>query len=49
MELDIKRTMRLIEDQYKSEEYDKNLIVLHHTVGGTALSTFNWWQKYDPK
>ena len=49
MELNINRTMRLTTDQYIAEEHAKGLIVLHHTVGGSALSTFNWWQKYDPK
>ncbi len=44
MALDIKRSMRLTEEQYYQVEYPKDLIVLHHTVGGTAKSTFNWWQ-----
>lgn len=29
--------------QYVAQEVDKTQIVLHHTVGGTAQSTLDWW------
>ncbi len=29
--------------QYFAEEFPKKQIYLHHTVGGTAKSTFDWW------
>lgn len=29
--------------QFYQEERPKNQIVIHHTVGGSARSTFNWW------
>lgn len=35
---------RLTSDQYYPEKTTKNLIVLHHTVGGSAKSTFDYWQ-----
>lgn len=41
--MDINRTLRLSEDQYYKIEHPKKQIVLHHTVGGSAKSTFNWW------
>jgi N-acetyl-anhydromuramyl-L-alanine amidase AmpD len=37
-------SLRLTDDQYYKEETAKNLIVLHHTVGGSAKSTFDYWQ-----
>lgn len=33
----------LPEGQYHKEETPKSLIVLHHTVGGSAQSTLDWW------
>lgn len=44
----INRTIRLEEKDYIPTETKKDLIVLHHTVGATALSTINYW-KTDPK
>ena len=41
--LDIDRTLRLPDDQYVVEEAEKDLIYYHHTVGGSAKSTFKWW------
>ncbi len=38
-------TFVLPEDQYYPEEYPKLRIGLHHTVGGSAESTFNWWKQ----
>lgn len=38
-------TMRLNAGQFVDEPQDKDLIVLHHTVGGSARSTFDYWQR----
>lgn len=46
--LKIYRTLRLPRGQYKDERVRKNLIVLHHTAGADAESTFRWWVT-DPK
>ena len=46
--LKINRTVRLEAKDYIESETPKDLIVLHHTVGGTALSTINYW-KTDPQ
>ncbi len=43
----INKTVRLEAKDYIPTETKKDLIVLHHTVGGTALSTINYW-KTDP-
>lgn len=40
---EIDRSLRLEPDQYKPDVEEKSLIVLHHTVGGTAESTYKWW------
>lgn len=40
---DVDRSLRLKPDQYKPDVEEKSLIVLHHTVGGSAESTFKWW------
>jgi len=42
-EREIDRSLRLPDDQYIKEETAKDLIVLHHTVGGSAGSTHRWW------
>lgn len=39
--------LRLPDDQYYQEEHPKKQIYIHHTVGGSAASTFEWWKK-DP-
>jgi len=36
-------TFRLPTTQYFPQTQAKTAIVLHHTVGGSARSTFNWW------
>ncbi len=36
--------LRLPADQYFTETPKKDLIVLHHTVGGSAKSTFDYWR-----
>lgn len=46
--MNIDRSLRLGIDQYKAEPTEKHLIVLHHAVGGSARSTFDWWVT-DPK
>jgi len=38
----------LSEGQYHEPEGSKNLIVLHHTVGGSARSSIKWWRQ-DPR
>ena len=40
----INRQLRLTDDQYFKEHTDKTNICLHHTVGGSAKSTFDYWQ-----
>ena len=45
--MDFNRNLRLPDDQYYKESFPKHQIYLHHTVGGSAKSTFNWWLK-DP-
>lgn len=42
--MNILGTLRLPVSQYIPETTRKDLIVLHHTVGGTARGTFNHWQ-----
>ena len=46
MKLD--KSLRLPRSEYKNERTKKNLIVLHHTTGASAASTFRWWLT-DPK
>lgn len=41
--------LRLSGDQYFLNAGYKNLIVLHHTAGRSAVSTFYWWQNYDKR
>lgn len=36
-------TLRLPADEHYQEVHPKRQIVIHHTVGGSAKSTFNWW------
>lgn len=43
----IDRTLRLPTNQYYQEAFPKKQLYIHHTVGGSALSTFHWWLK-DP-
>lgn len=43
--LTVDRSLRLPADQYLPDaSAPKNLIVLHHTAGGSAKSTFDWWR-----
>ena len=44
----IDRSYRLKEDEFLKEKFPKDLIVLHHTVGGSATSTMKWWNM-DPR
>lgn len=41
-------SLQLPKDEYYPAEHIKKSICIHHTVGGTASSTFQWW-KMDPK
>ncbi len=45
--MQINRKTRLENKDYVLSETSKDLIVLHHTVGASALSTINYW-KTDP-
>lgn len=38
-------SLALDERQYYHTIVPKNLLVLHHTVGGTAASTVGWWER----
>ena len=43
--LEVDRSLRLtLAGGYVQEEHPKDLIVLHHTAGGSASSTVKWWQ-----
>ncbi len=42
-------TLRLADGQYLKSRRMKSLVVLHHTAGGSAKSTFKWWNKGDPR
>ena len=44
MALSINRTLLLPQDQYFLSPENKTGICLHHTVGGSAQSTFTWWK-----
>jgi len=43
----IDRSLRLPPDQFLPATGIKNGIAIHHTVGGSARSTFNWWLQDD--
>jgi N-acetyl-anhydromuramyl-L-alanine amidase AmpD len=42
--MNISTALRLPADSYFPEKHPKDLIVLHHTVGGSAKSTFEYWR-----
>ena len=44
MSLILSKNLTLPDDQYFHNGSKKTGIVLHHTVGGTASSTLNWWK-----
>lgn len=46
--MEINKSLLLNPTQYVDEVHKKNLIILHHTVGGSAKSTADYW-KNDPK
>lgn len=48
MNLDINRTLRLPRGQFFEDKHPKRQVYVHHTVGGNAGSTFDWWLK-DPQ
>lgn len=41
----IDRSVRLNSGEYYRARHRKDLIVLHHTAGGSARSTVNWWNQ----
>jgi N-acetyl-anhydromuramyl-L-alanine amidase AmpD len=41
----IDKSLRLPSDRYINEETSKKAVCLHHTVGGSARSTFEWWKQ----
>jgi N-acetyl-anhydromuramyl-L-alanine amidase AmpD len=41
--------MMLPDGEYKKTHRMKSLLVLHHTVGGSAYSTFKYWRDDDPR
>lgn len=45
MALQINRTMRLPGGEFFPTREPKSGICLHHTVGGSARSTFDWWMR----
>ena len=45
----VDRSLRLSDAQYLQESSPKDLIVLHHTAGASARSTFDWWQTGQPQ
>lgn len=45
--MDIKKE-HLPDKEYYKEEFEKRIIVLHHTAGRSAQSSIDWWKK-DPK
>ncbi|MGD8781885.1 MAG: N-acetylmuramoyl-L-alanine amidase [Ignavibacteria bacterium] len=48
MAVEINKSLRLPDMEYFQTVTKKTGICIHHTVGGSALSTFNWW-KEDPR
>jgi N-acetyl-anhydromuramyl-L-alanine amidase AmpD len=44
MSISINRDLRLPDSEYFGNREDKSGICIHHTVGGSARSTFNWWR-----
>lgn len=42
--MNISTSFRLPSDFYFPERHTKDLIILHHTVGGSARSTFEYWR-----
>lgn len=45
MPLQFNRTLRLPPNEYIRAQEAKTGICIHHTIGGTAESTFNWWNE----
>src|SRR5882724_6857752 len=42
--MNISASLRLPPDSYFPEKPTKDLVILHHTVGGSAESTFEYWR-----
>lgn len=47
--LKIINKFRLRSGEYNADAYTKNQIYLHHTVGGSVLSTIGWWNSNGAK
>ncbi len=45
MPVNIDRSLRLPEGEFFPTAEPKSGICIHHTVGGSARSTFNWWRR----
>ncbi len=45
MPINVDRSLRLPDGEYFSGHFEKTGICIHHTVGGSAKSTFNWWMR----
>lgn len=45
MALEMKTDWQLPEKEFFEKATEKSGICVHHTVGGTARSTFNWWNQ----
>ena len=43
MGIKIDKSLRLPESEIQNIKNTKTGICLHHTVGGSAVSSFNWW------
>jgi len=46
MSLTIDRSLRLPESEYFPQQHEKTGIAIHHTVGPSARSAFDWWLKH---
>lgn len=49
LNMKVDTSLRLDGDQYRPRRHKKSLIVLHHTAGGTARSTWKWWNTGDKR
>lgn len=47
--MNFNNSLLLSANQYVQEKVKKDLIVIHHTVGGSAKSTFDYWQGDDKR
>ncbi len=45
MPINFDKSLRLPDGEYFAGHFEKSGICIHHTVGGSAKSTFNWWMR----